>query len=264
MSKNRPTDLIKNLQPGEIDASGNKVLHILSKGNEYCIYEIEHNDINYQLRVAIDGYTDDSEKILTERFNIVKNKYIVAKGLLYRSHNFGMMKNRVAHTLATCLQNDKLKGDEFDELINEIKNEQKKLTQNRSFYYLPSLVLTTITAILAIYLKELRITDYQYWQILIIILGSLMGNSISLLTNIYKINFEERTQLWFYALMGIERIFLSGIASGIAYFLIRSKFIFPQIEIEDYWKIGIIAILASFSEKLIPNLLGKLERNYSE
>ncbi|MFD1605083.1 hypothetical protein ACFSJW_00665 [Flavobacterium artemisiae] len=260
MNKIVPNPEIANIKPGEIDGAGNKVIHILSKGNEFCIYEIEHHDINYRLRVQIDGYTDDSERELVNRFNIVKRGYTVAKGLLYRSQNYGMMKNRISHILSACFHNDEIpEGDEFDSLIEEIKTEIKRTSINRLFYLSPSIIFTFIFSLLCFFFSETRIDDYQNWHVLIVLLGSLLGNSISVLSSIGKINFEESTYYFYYSLIGIERIFLSCVAGAIVYCLIRSKFIFPQIEITDYWKIIIIVIIASFSEKLIPNLLGKIE-----
>lgn len=118
--------------------------------------------------------------------------------------------------------------------------------------------------VIAFFIKDQLKLDTLSIHFIIIILGALMGNSISILTNLYKINFEERGQWWFYSLMGIKRIFLSIIASIISYWLIRSEFIFPQIDFNDYWKIGVIVIIASFSEKLIPNLLGKVEAKFND
>ena len=252
------TDIAK-IKPGQIDDAGNKVVHILAKANEYCIYEIEHSDINYRLRVLIDGYTDESEKNLVNRFNIVKNGYIIAKGLLYRSQNYGMMKNRVSHILSACLQNSKMPtGNEFQELIDEIEKEIEQISKNRLFYIGPSTILTIISAVICVFSLPLRIESYQTWHILVIVFSSLLGNSISVLSGISKMNFEERTN-WHYILLGIERVFLSCVAGVITYCLIRSKFIFPQIEIKDYWKVMVIVVVSAFSEKLIPNLLGKVE-----
>lgn len=261
MIKTEPKQEIVNIKPGKIDSAGNKVLHILAKGNEYCIYEIEHADINYRLRVEIDGFTDESEKQLINRFNIVKNGYLIAKGLLYRSQYYGMMKNRVSHILSSCFQNDDLPtGKEFDDLITEIKDEIKRTSINRLYYFMPSIFLTIIFGLICVFNLEIRLNYYQNWHILIVVLSALFGNSISILSSIHKVNFEEHTFSFYYSFMGIERIFLSCVAGAIAYLLIRSKFIFPQIQINDYWKIMCIVVVAAFSEKLVPNLLGKIDK----
>ncbi len=252
---------IEKLKPGSKDAVGNKIHHVLAKGNEYCIYEIEHDDINYRLRVEIDGITDESEQRLVNKFNVVKNKYIIAKGLLYRSQNHGVMKNRVAHILSSCLQGEDLpQGGEFDELIDEIKTEIKRASSNRLYYFAPSIFLTLVFTILCIVFSDLRHSKQDHWHLLIVLLSSLLGSSISILSSINRINFDELTYNLFYSIIGFERIFLSCVSGAIAYILIRSKLIFPQIGLNDYWNVMIIIIVSAFSEKLIPNILGRVEK----
>jgi hypothetical protein len=79
MSKTELSDIIKKIQPGQKDGSGNTVVHVLATSNEYCIYEIDHEDINYRLRIQIDGMTDESEELIIIKYNKVKQKYIEAK-----------------------------------------------------------------------------------------------------------------------------------------------------------------------------------------
>ena len=76
MSKTKRKESINSLKIGEKDTNGHIIVDILASGNEYSIYEIETKDINKKLRVLIDGNDDKSEKILTDKFNNVKQKYI--------------------------------------------------------------------------------------------------------------------------------------------------------------------------------------------
>ena len=45
----------------------------------------------------------------------------------------------------------------------------------------------------------------------------------------------------------------------IAYILIRSKIVFSQIDLGDYWKVMSVIIVSAFSERFIPNMLVKVE-----
>lgn len=112
MSKSEIVDSVKAIVSGADDMSGNKVVNVLAKHNEYVIYEIETKDINNRIKVFIDGHTDQSEEKIQKRFNDVKQKYIEAKGMLSKSSNFEMMKHRVAHTLSTALNSDESGGGE--------------------------------------------------------------------------------------------------------------------------------------------------------
>ncbi len=110
MIKSDMVESIKAILIGAIDLSGNKVINVLAKYNEYVIYEIETDDINNRIKVFIDGRSDESETSIQKRFNSVKQKYIEAKGMLAKSTNFEMMKHRVAHTLSSALMSDDVDG----------------------------------------------------------------------------------------------------------------------------------------------------------
>ncbi|MCI0594378.1 hypothetical protein, partial [Chromohalobacter sp.] len=90
MSKSDIVDSVNDIVSGAEDMSGNKVVNVLAKHNEYVIYEIETKDINNRIKVLIDGHTDESEEKIQKRFNDVKQKYIEAKGMLSKSSNFEM------------------------------------------------------------------------------------------------------------------------------------------------------------------------------
>lgn len=224
--KTQPTEDVKKYKIGEKDDSGHIIVEILSKNNEYVIYEIDTPDINNKLRVIIDGHTDESEKKITDRFNLVKQKFIEAKGLLYRSQNYGMMKNRVAHALSTALSsNNQNPNEEFDELIKQIKSETKKVLNNRIYYLLPASIIF-----------------------------------ISLLIFINNKHFEEFSE-GYYLILGLERIFLSNITAIIVYVLIKAGIVLPSLSDSSMWLTISIGIIAGFSETLAPSLLNKIEQN---
>ena len=67
MGQSNLSEDIKAIIIGTKDRSGNEITQVLAKGNEYAIYEVNHKDINFKLRVHIDGYNEASEKILIEK-----------------------------------------------------------------------------------------------------------------------------------------------------------------------------------------------------
>ena len=261
MAANPPKESIRALVPGAKDHSGNEVLHVLASGNEYAIYEIKHPDINYRLRVFLDGYTDQSEQVLADRFARVKQKYIEAKGLLYRSPNFGMMKNRVAHALATALSSDVVDPtSEFDALINALKKEAILALTNRLAYVLPTIVFTITNAFIAVCAMHVRTTHPHFWQIGCVLLATSLGSTMSILIGAKNLQFEEYPNWFHYLYIGLVRVFLACVAGTIAYILIRAKFIFPQILESDFWKAMAVVIVAAFSETFVPNMLSRAEK----
>jgi len=259
---NKPTPAISSIKKGAEDASGNIVKYVLAFQNEFVIYEIENSDINNRLRVLFDGYTQERENVLIQRFNRVKQNYIKAKGLLYRSSNFGMMKNRIAHLLATVLSttDDGFNGnEEFEKLIDEIEAEYAKLVKHRLLYLLPAILISiSIGIYMYINYSNSFNNNRELWEVLCVVFGSLLGGTMSIIFRISKNNFEEHLSGWYYFFTGIERIVLSVFAGAIAYVGIKSGILFGNIEDKGYWTIVAVSILAGFSEALIPGLLTKI------
>lgn len=258
MSKTEPIKSIKEIKIGSKDSNNYTITEILAKGNEFAIYEIDHNDITTKLRVLIDGLSDESEANLTKKFAIVKQKYIVAKGLLYRSQNYGMMKNRIAHTLASIFNvNEDPSGNEFDSLIDDIKKEHRAMTLHRISYIAPSMLFATAMVFITVYCREFSITNYTYWQFLIVAMASSLGGSLSILLNAKELHFEEYDSQLMYAAFGLERLFLACAVGCITFILIKAKILFPEV-LNSYWSIMSILIATSFSETFIPSVLKKL------
>lgn len=255
-NKTQVKDTIEAIKKNSIDSSGNKITNVFSRGNEYAIYEIDDPDINNRLRVMIDGHTNESEKILQDKFTEVKQKYTEAKGLLYRSSNFGMMKNRIAHTLTSCLTSDQIDGNlEFQNLIDNIKSEYKSLIFNRLLYILPAFIIVILFSI--ILYCNLKNVGENLFQIYLIAFSSSLGGLISILSKVKKYNFEEYLEKKYYFFIGLERVIISIAAGTIIYIGVRSKLIFPQIDIYNIWVVSLLMIFAGFSESLVPSVLNK-------
>ena len=261
---NEMTDKIASFQKDTLDISGNKIINILAKGNEYVIYEIDDVDINNRLKVFIDGHNSTREEELIQKFNKVKQNYFQAKGLLYRSSNFGMMKNRIAHLLTTVFtSDDNFDGNrEFEKLINEIQKEYSRTIRNRLFYLAPAISASLFLGYMLYIKYQIWFKEQpQYWIILCILFGSAIGGTVSLIFRINKHNFEEHLSWMYYVIIGLERTILAIFAGIIAYVGIKSGILFGNIENKSYWTIVAIAILAGFSEALIPGLLSKISND---
>jgi hypothetical protein len=257
------TEALKRIIPGAIDRVGNKVVHVLAAGDEFVIYEIDHPDINYRLRVMIDGVTADSEKIIKDRFARIKQKYIEAKGLLYRATNYSMMKNRVAHALSTALSTDSIDASiEFDNLIASIKKESNEVVHKRILYILPTTLFFFAAAVGVILFLAgfLPLFGTFTRDGLMIVSAASLGGGLSVLVSTRNLRFEEYCLRW-YVILGTERVFISLASSSIAYILIRSKILLPQIsESSNPWSMMSILVIAAFSEALIPSILGRIEK----
>lgn len=258
LSKSEIVGTIKAIVNGAEYMSGNKVINVLAKHNEYVIYEIETNDINNRIKVLIDGHTDESERKIQKRFNDVKQKYIEAKGMLSKSSNFGMMKHRVAHTLSTALNSDDSGGgDGFEELIETIRKEHEQLVINRALYLAPSIIsVFVLFTISALNLAD-RIENGPTWQLLVVLLGASLGGALSILINAKALNFEEFQTRSYYFLLGAERLILAYMAGGVAYIALKSGVLSSEILGRGYWSLMLVVVISGFSESLVPGFLSK-------
>jgi hypothetical protein len=257
--KSEPTKTIKEIMVGKKDHSGYKIIDVLAKGNEYAIYEIDHEAIDKKLRFTIDGKDDQSEEELVKRYNCVKVNYIKAKGLLYRASHFGMMKNRVAHALATAFTHDANEANkQFEDLIQEINKEYVDSYRKRITYIAPAYIM-----LLAIFVvvKCFDVSNSTK-EIYLMSFAAIIGAAFSLTINLKNIRFEIELSKWIYVIYGVERIMLAIFAGGIALIGIKSKFIFGNIEnaSQNIYSMMFISVLAGFSEKFIPSLLSKYEK----
>jgi hypothetical protein len=265
MSKTEQKESILAIKVGAIDNSGNKIINVLATNNEYAIYEIEHVDVNSKLRVLIDGYTDSSEKLIQDRFNNVKQKYIEAKGLLSSSKNYGMMKQRIAHTLATCLNSDTVNGNkEFETLIETIIREHNTLVKNRGFYLAPCLFSVVIFFIICLYFASSYEPQNRqwsiFWQTFTSLLAATLGGGLSMLITAKSLNFEEFTSSTYYLALGVERLLLACMAGAIAFIVLKAGIIFPSGGNSNHWTFMSILVLSGFSESFIPGIMDKIKK----
>ncbi|HEY1136460.1 MAG TPA: hypothetical protein VGE64_03125 [Xanthomonadaceae bacterium] len=261
-AKIEPTEKISSLLSKKVNIHGDVVTHVLASQNEFVIYEIDTPEINNRLKVMIDGHTDESEKQIIQRFDKVKQEYVKAKGLLYRSPNIGMMKNRVAHSLATCLGCEDPGFDGvalFRSLCIDLEKEQKRTINNRFLYLLPSLIAIVLATIAAYVFHSERVDNSAHWQIASSFLAASLGTSASMLTGVKKLHFEEFPLSRFYAMFGVERVFFGLVVGAIAYIAIKSGLITSSILQGSDWAVLMVLVAAGFSEHFAPSIISKVE-----
>ena len=121
MTKTQPTKRISKIRINKTNNTGTKIVNILTTNNEFAIYEIDHPDINNKLKILINDHTDKSERKIQKQFNSIKQKYIETKGLLSKTTNYNMMKQKITHTLTTYLNSETISNEkEFSILISTI------------------------------------------------------------------------------------------------------------------------------------------------
>lgn len=172
---------IQNFQIEGKDEWGNTIIDIYSKRDEYIIYEIRTNRLSNSIRVAWKGKTDESDKILKERFLKISDEFGKLKGLLYKvvNQDTSAVKERIAQIISIALDGqDACSEALFKDLIKEIEDEYQMQIQHRICHLLVSLVFFIATAIACciIYLKQIwEPTSLMYELLLVCSMGILGG-----------------------------------------------------------------------------------------
>lgn len=240
---------------------GNTIAHVLATQNEFAIYEIDTTDINNRLRVLIDGHSEESERKLINKFDHVKQEYVKAKGMLYRSSNLGMMKNRIAHALASCLGSDDPSFDGntlFKVLCADLEKEQKRIIANRFFYLLPVVLCAIFWFLVCYALRAKRITNTPDWQVVSGFLAASLGAGVSMFIGVKKLHFEEFPYSRFYAFFGIERVLFAFFVSAVAYIAIKSGLLASSLLEKTYWANLMLLVAAGYSEHYAPSLIKRV------
>ncbi|MNP10201.1 hypothetical protein D3C76_1023420 [compost metagenome] len=175
-----------------------------------------------------------------------------------------MMKQRIAHTLATCLNSDKTDGNkEFSTLIKTIRDEHESLVINRCMYLIPSMSAVIIFFLFSLYLavtKNINSISWSIaWQVFTSLLAAGLGGALSMLITAKSLNFEEFTSKQHYLILGLERLLLSCMAGAVAFMAIKSEIAFPAFAKGNHWSFMAVLVLAGFSESFIPSILGKIQ-----
>lgn len=257
-TKTEPTKGISEIKKGSKDQSDNTITNVLSKKNEFVIYEIDSKDPEDRLRILIDGHTDESENEIVKKFNKVKMKYVTAKGLLYKSSNFNLMKNRVAHALSTVLTDDLDDPNEiFDTLIKEIQDDYSSIIKKRGRFLLFPYAALLFMGILCSFLFYINIKPENniIINLLYLLFGSIAGGALSMTFTVKHIKFDPNLETKYYILLSVERLALSVIAGLIAFIGVKAGLILNSIDTGNIYMFLFIMVLSGFSERFIPNIL---------
>lgn len=210
----------------------------------------------------IDGHCDESERELIRKFDAVKQEYVKAKGMLYRSANLGTMKNRVAHALATCLSNTNPDFDGralFLSLCEDVEKEQKRVITNRFLYLFPVVLSIFLWLVVCYALRDQRIVGAPDWQIASGFLAASLGTGVSIFTGAKSLHFEEFPNSQFYALLGVERVLFGFVVGAVAYIAIKSGVVSSSILQGSYWASLMVLVAAGFSEHYAPSIIRKID-----
>ncbi|WP_230622333.1 hypothetical protein [Aggregatibacter sp. Marseille-P9115] len=267
-----PTENIKKHKVGNEDSVGDKILGIISKRDQYVIYEIESKSVQNRIRILIDSCDEELAKKIIKKFNHVKSEYIKAKAALLHTDNYEENKNLIAHTLSSYLDdyeniNEDDRGEAFKEIVNDIFKKNKMMLINSMSMIAPFLLFLIIPFIvkywcsLSFSYNSVTLTSMEYFCL--ISFGTSLGSLMSLFMSLKKRNLQEFDKWYLYSLLGLQKLMLGLVSSTIFLLILNSEIITIKFFENSIIGVLMVCILAGFSERLIPTLLSNSESSIS-
>ncbi|WP_128548505.1 hypothetical protein [Larkinella soli] len=255
---------LNNYQIGGKDSYGNTISTVYGRGNEYVIYGIEAKNIVDSVRIWVDPETEEDKNGVQKKFDAVRIQYTHVKGLLFKTGGDPSYKTRIAHILAHALTVDPDESNAmFGKLADEINENYQDLFNNRIRYLLSSLAFTLLNCAVAVlvFRYPLLLPSQELHNLVYVAAGGSLGGFISISRRLNQTTFEKGVNKYLYIVYGIERIIIAVFGATIIYFAIRTNLLFGIANKAENPQFAylIFAIVAGFSETLVPNLLIKLE-----
>ena len=248
---------------GNKDVLGNTITKVFVKYDDFVIYEIQTKILSESIRIQIDEIGDRKPKE-NDCFPAVRKAFAEIKGLLYKVNDDSSIKSRIAHILSHALNGKADEANEqFKALKDEINEEYANQIRHRLKYLITTLGMTCLAIIVSILVYYYNLFDSlsEIRKLIFITTAGNIGGFISVSRRLRNIVFEKGVSQLLYVFYGIERIFIAICGAIIVYFAIKSNLIFGIVNELSQPIFGylIFAIVAGFSETLVPNLLIKIE-----
>ena len=235
---------------------GDKITQLFSAQPTYLIYE--GNDCG-EVTVA------SSDSTIKARLSKLSPKMATVTELLVNDS----LKKKYIDQIALAYReiaegNDEKAFEVVDNIIDSVVTYKRNLRNGRFYYLLSCLAMLTLVIAFSYFLKHYdflkEITPYFYYMTY-----AAIGGFLSVSRNIKKIEIDASEFGWRQTIYGAIRILIAMLSGLIIFVVIESDLILPQLDSTNFYLVSLLAIVADFSESLIPNLLDRVEKeNVSE
>lgn len=230
---------------------GELITSLYAARPEYLIFE---GDKCGEVTVS----TDNPE--LRKRCSLISGKISLITEYLITRQEKRKFVDQIGLAYVEAIEGNDLEANKIcDKLINRI--ELYKSNIGRFYYLLSCLGVVGVVLIFSFILKKYEfipeIIPHFYFMSY-----AAIGGFLSVAKDIKKVQIEATDFGWFQIVYGSIRILIAMFSGLIMYVLLKSELIFPKLgDTGNYYIICLLAIVAGFSETMIPNLLKKVENN---
>lgn len=247
---------------GEKDKDGCKILNILIQGIDFVIYKRDNLEDSKNPEIFFCGDDKYKEKICEVSVNISKVEALaehLAVAPKYLQCFFTTPKfieNDLAYALLCATKGEVENANKI--LIGTLKKIENIMKLRAKDYYRSGSFF--LVMIVTIFYYTLRAT-HPY---LIAVLGGAIGSSLSITINLDKVKLDYENGFLSLIWLGATRCCIGVICGIIAYGAVNADLLLGYISSSDKWGYFIIAVIAGFSETLIPNFINRIEKGIQE
>lgn len=156
------------------------------------------------------------------------------------------------------------KNDKSVEILNKCTEVVKqKEVSRKKMVYIGVYLGITILLLIAWLIMRMYFPEFEYMQYISIALFGAFGGFISLNYRLEKVNFCISEGTLSYIVVSVYKMAFACISSIIFYLLIQSDIILSAVKQSD-GVAYVIATIAGFSERLLPNIFAKIENDSVE
>lgn len=229
------------------------------KNDSYIVFLDKNNEIKFKI---LDGANISHALNKLKELALVEGELILLPNMVRKDLN-----RQLAYIYKLALSDEEINADKaLQTLKTEIYARKKILKQ---FIYLIAPILCAIifvalfTGIKLFFSKEFLESNKEFLKFannkIFIFTG--IGSFLSISKNINKIQFESSENVKFYFGFAFFKYLFALFSAEILIILYESKIINIKVETSSpQLFLNILIILGSFSETLIPNIFGKLEK----
>ncbi len=268
---------LKEITLGFQIEKGRTVAHVFNRTDDYVIFEIkETGQITYRTTPSFPDNTgqlalllDKVEYYLDDSIgkNILWNKLVSHKNL------WNEYRNTMADVYFLCLDTKEGNVEIAKGLLNSIAPDLEENTYSHSkiYYLIPCILAVSIAVWVSMACKHhaIHLDPESKHMIYMITFGSI-GGLFSVAININKHQEKVNRLFGAHVIAGFFRMLIAMMSGLIIYVFFKSKLIAIGSSIAggdasaDHFATYMVAILAGFSESLIPNLIRKTEAPLDE
>lgn len=249
-----PQIAYSNYRVGQ-EFDGDIIKEIFSAHREFLIYRTRGSH-------AVTFYYYDNGTSYKENFSKISDQVALLNSCLSNKHAYVKFKGRIALAYREALMGNL---DCSIKIIERIIEETHPFRKNLGcIIYLISCFCAVLLAISFSVIQDTIInSDYLIPYAKIMLFGS-FGGFISVSISLKRLDLDYDFYSWSQSVYGLFRIVLSIISAIIAYVLLKSGFVFSNINTDNYFMYYAVAVFAGFSETWIPNTLKKIESKNSK